>query len=71
MEAKTIHVFVQEEDLEIRNEIKEGILAKNYKLHFFPSDFSIFELLNFNPDIIIQDFKKNQIVNCLEWSSQY
>ncbi len=66
-----MNVFVQEDDKEMQKTIRDNYQKSNYQIQFLPNDFSVFELLSFNPDIIVQDFRNNNVINCFEWSSQY
>lgn len=66
-----MNVFVQEDDKEMQKTIRDSYQKGNYQVQFLPNDFSVFELLNFSPDIIVQDFRNNNVINCFEWSSQY
>ena len=71
MEKLFYKVFVQEDDKEVQKIILEDYKDNNYKISFFSKSDSVFDLLNFNPDILVQDYLKNKIVNCLEWSTPY
>lgn len=71
MEKLFYKVFVQEDDKEVQKIILEDYKYNNYRISFFSKSDSVFDLLNFNPDILIQDYLKNKIVNCLEWSTPY
>ena len=64
-------VFVQEDNKEIQKRILDDYKDNNYRISFFSKSDSTFDLLNFNPDILIQDYLKNKIVNCFEWSTPY
>ncbi len=67
-----LKVFIQEDDKAMKEKISEELKNSNYVISFFSkSDYSAFELLNFNPDIIIQDYKKNKVVNCYQWTLPY
>lgn len=64
-------VFVQEDDKKLQKQITEDLKGNNYMISFFSKSDSAFDLLNLNPDILIQDYKKNKIVRCFEWSLPY
>jgi DNA-binding response OmpR family regulator len=64
-------VFIQEDDKGMQQKIAEELKEKNYTISFFSKSDSAFDLLNFNPDILIQDYKSNKIVRCYEWASPY
>lgn len=64
-------VFIQEDNNAFQQQISEELKNENYLISFFSKSDSIFDLLNLNPDMIIQDYKKNKIVRCVEWSTPY
>ncbi|HSZ24960.1 MAG TPA: hypothetical protein VK766_04545 [Cytophagaceae bacterium] len=64
-------VFIQEDDLAMQKKIAAELKEYNYKINFFSKSESAFDLLNFNPDILIQDYKTKKIVKCYEWSEPY
>ncbi|HEY8402248.1 MAG TPA: hypothetical protein VIK89_13360 [Cytophagaceae bacterium] len=68
---KALKVFVLEDDKQTQRKIAEDLKEYNYQLHFFSKEDSVFDLLKFSPDILIQDYKKKKIVNCYEWSTPY
>lgn len=39
----------------------------NYELHFIPKDLDLFDILNYNPDVIVMDEEVNNVVKCHEW----
>ena len=69
--TKLYKVFVLEDDLANRETITNELRSKNYSLHFFSKDNSVFDLLAFNPDILIHDYFTNKITNCHEWDMAY
>lgn len=69
--TKLFKVFVLEDDLSYRETITNELRSKNYALHFFSKNNSVFDLLAFNPDIIIQDYFTNKITYCHEWDMAY
>jgi hypothetical protein len=71
MKKSPYKVFVQEDDKNVQKQIAEELKGNNYIISFFSKSDCTFDLLNFNPDILIQDYKKNKIVHCHEWSAPY
>lgn len=69
--TKIFKVFVLEDDLSNRETITNELRSKNYSLHFFSKDNSVFDLLAFNPDILIHDYFTNKITHCHEWDMAY
>lgn len=69
--TKLFKVFVLEDDLAKRQIITNELLSKNYSLHFFSKNNSVFDLLAFNPDILIHDYFTNKITHCHEWDMAY
>jgi len=69
--TKIFKVFVLEDDLSNREIITNELRSKNYSLHFFSKDNSVFDLLAFNPDILIHDYFTNKITHCHEWDMAY
>jgi DNA-binding response OmpR family regulator len=68
---KPFKVFVMEDDRALINVIEKELSKENYHLHFFSKDDSVFDLLNFHPDILIQDYSTNKVTKCHEWSMPY
>jgi hypothetical protein len=72
MKAKTgLRVFIQEDDKALQKKIAAEFKDYNCVLNFFPKSESAFYLLNFNPDILIQDFATRKAVKCYQWSEPY
>lgn len=72
MKAPTkLKVFIQEDDKEMQRKIALDLKDYNYTISFFSKDESAFDLLMFNPDILIQDYQSNKIVKCYEWKIPY
>lgn len=71
MKKSVYKVFVQEDDKTIQKQIVNDLKDKNYLISFFSKSDSTFDLLNLNPDILIQDYLKNKIVHCSEWTTPY
>ena len=69
--SKLFKVFVFEDNLSNRTKITEALKDKNYVLHFFSKDNSVFDLLRFTPDIFIHDYFKNKITHCHKWNVAY
>jgi DNA-binding response OmpR family regulator len=69
--TKTMKVFIQEDDKEMQKKIARELKDYNYAISFFSKDDSAFDLLLFNPDILIQDYKTKKVVNCYEWAVPY
>jgi PleD family two-component response regulator len=64
---KSLRVFVMEDDKPSQQKIERDLKKHNYKIFFFSKNESVFELLKFNPDILIQDYNTKKILNCHEW----
>jgi len=64
----SLKVFIQEDEEAVRNRIAEELKDKNYKIYFFPKSESVFDLIKFHPDIVIQDYRKNKVLNLHEWT---
>ena len=64
-------VFIQEDDKTMQKKISEELKEYNYTINFFSKSESDFDLLNFNPDIRIQDYQTKKVVKCFEWSEPY
>lgn len=69
--SKLFKVFVLEDNLSNRKKITNELRDKNYILHFFSKDTSVFDLLTFKPDILIHDYFTNKITHCHEWNIAY
>ncbi|MDF2454880.1 MAG: hypothetical protein K0R51_873 [Cytophagaceae bacterium] len=70
--TKIFKVFIQEDEKALRDRITEELKdKKNYRLHFFSKEDSIFELLKFGPDIVFHDYFKNKATHFYTWSVPY
>jgi hypothetical protein len=69
--STSFRVFIQEDDKLMQKKIAEDLKEYNYSITFFSKDDSAFDILMFNPDILIQDYKTQKIVKCYEWSHPY
>ena len=67
-EKQNLKVFIQEDEEAVRRRIAEELKDKNYKIYFFPKSESVFDLLKFHPDIVIQDYRKNKVLKLHEWT---
>lgn len=71
MKKSIYKVFIQEDNITLQKQIMDDLKDKNYLISFFSKSDSTFDLLNLNPDLLIQDYAKNKIVRCFEWSTPY
>lgn len=55
----------------IRKKILEEVKDLNWKVSFFSKEDSIFDLLKFGPDILVQDYLKNKVIRIYEWEIPY
>lgn len=67
-DKKNLKVFILEDEEPIKEKITEDLKGFNYRIYFFSKSESVFDLLKFNPDILIQDYYKNKIINVHEWA---
>ena len=70
MEAtKKMSVFILEDDVTVRDRISKELKEQqsHYQVRFFPNSESIFDLLNFYPDLIIADFEKKKNISWKDW----
>jgi PleD family two-component response regulator len=64
---RNLRVFVMEDHKSNQQKIEKALKKLNYKVFFFSKDESVFELLKFNPDILIQDYATKKMIKCHEW----
>jgi hypothetical protein len=64
-------VFVIEDEMPVRTKILEEVKDLNWKVSFFSKEDSIFDLLKFGPDILVQDYLKNKVTRIYEWDIPY
>ncbi|MBX9850597.1 MAG: hypothetical protein K2X86_02450 [Cytophagaceae bacterium] len=62
-----LKVFIQEDELSLRIKIEESLKDQNYDIYFFSKSESIFDLINFNPDILIRNFQSKEVLYFKEW----
>ncbi|MBX9850687.1 MAG: hypothetical protein K2X86_02905 [Cytophagaceae bacterium] len=71
MKKNGFKVFILEDDKAMQKQIAEELKERNYRIHFFSKRDSIFDLMKFSPDILIQDYKNNKVINCYECQYMY
>ena len=71
MQKNGFKVFILEDDKAMQKQIAEELKESNYRIHFFSKSDSIFDLMKFSPDILIQDYKSNKVINCYERQYMY
>jgi DNA-binding NtrC family response regulator len=64
-------VFIMEDDRAMRSIIESQLGNKEYNISFFSKMDSVFDLLKFSPDILIQDFTTNKVTNVYQWAIPY
>ena len=64
---KGLKVFIMEDDKPNQERITKDFLGMDYKISFFSKNESVFDLLKFYPDILIQDYKSNKMLKYEEW----
>ena len=67
-EPRNLKVFILEDEEPKREKIKADLKDHNYQIYFFSKNESVFELIKFNPDILIQDYYKNKVINLHQWA---
>jgi DNA-binding NarL/FixJ family response regulator len=70
--SKIFKVFIQEDEALMRDKISQELKdKKNYKIHFFSKQDSVFDLLKFGPDIVFHDYFKNKATHFYMWAVPY
>lgn len=70
--SKIFKVFIQEDEKALRERISLELKdKKNYKVHFFSKQDSVFDLLKFGPDIVFHDYFKNKVTHFYTWAIPY
>ena len=64
---KELKVFILEDDKPNQERIAKDFQGMGYKISFFSKDESVFDLLKFYPDILIQDYKNKKVSTYEEW----
>lgn len=68
--SRKFKVFVSSDQRQASPMLIEFLKAyQNYELHFIPTVFSVFDIMNFEPDIIVLDPSCQKIVKCYEWGA--
>ncbi len=70
--TKIFKVFIQEDEKLLRDKIIQELKdKKNYHVHFFSKQDSVFDLLKFGPDIVFHDYFKNKATHFYTWAVPY
>lgn len=59
-------IFAFETSRPDREHIVKEFNIEERNLSFFPTSTSVFDLLQLNPDLIIQDYEKRAFIKCKE-----
>lgn len=63
--AKTIKVFILSNKQEVSKKVQNYLRQyASYKIYFLPEYISEFELMKFEPDIIIKDQNVDKVIHC-------
>ncbi len=60
----------------VLSDIKEKSLGLNellseydqYELHYIPTDINLFDVLKYEPDVVVLDREAEKVVKCHEWN---
>lgn len=66
---KSYNVIIQEDDENTQKVISKELDGQNYVIQFVPKELSVFEVMKWNPDIIISDYSTKEIIKCYEWNT--
>ena len=69
--CSSLKIFIQEDDKLMKRKITNELSDNSYVITFFSKSDSTFDLLIFNPDILIQDYQTLKMIKCYEWSNTY
>jgi CheY-like chemotaxis protein len=69
MKINSYRVIIQEDDKDMQRKIADELKGNDYNIQFVPKDLSVFDVMNWNPDIIISDYSTKEIIKCYEWNT--
>lgn len=67
---KTFKIFVISDQKVLNSKLTQFLNDyENYELHFIPTDLDLFDILNYEPDVVVMDQEVNNVVKCYEWAA--
>lgn len=68
--ATKLNIFIHSDSKEIGNGLTTFLKQyKNYSLNFISTDFALFDVMRWDPDIIVLDNEASKVVKCHEWAA--
>lgn len=68
--AKKLNIFIYSDTKAIGNGLNSFLQQySDYKLSFIPTEFALFDLMKWEPDIIVLDNEARKVVKCHEWAA--
>ena len=67
-EEKCYQVFILS-DTKTNSVSVQNLLAEfdQYELHYIPTEVNLFDVLKYDPDVVILDSEAKKVVRCYEW----
>lgn len=68
--ANQLNIFIYSDNKSIGNGLNHFLKQyADYKLSFIPTDFALFDVMKWDPDIIVLDNEAKEVVKCHEWAA--
>ncbi len=65
LNKKSVQIYISSDKKAVDNQLNELLNSyKNYDLHFIPTDYTIFDIMNMGPDVIVMNKK---VIKCHDW----
>ena len=67
---KTFKIFVISDTKVLNSKLNQFLNDyENYEVHFIPKELDLFDILNYEPDVVVMDEDVNNVVKCYEWAA--
>lgn len=67
---KTFKIFVISDQKVLNFKLTQFLNDyENYELHFIPTGLDLFDVINYEPDVLVMDQEVNNVVKCYEWAA--
>lgn len=68
MSSRCYKIFVLSDEKKSSNSLRSFLNDYDqYELHFIPTEVNLFDILKYEPDIVVLDSEVNKVVKCYEW----
>lgn len=65
-----LNIFVFSDNRSLSEDLLQFLTQyENYQVHFIPTAMELFEVMKWEPDIMVLDSQAEKVVKCYEWAA--